>query len=98
MYLHDYYFAYSGGEPGSYSNAKTAWLHLSKCDSGAPYSYEWTMSRVNSTYTWYVHSTGAASYGSDMTGMLSVRPVFYLTSDVQYISGDGLESNPFIIE
>jgi len=100
MYIHDYYYAYaSGGLPGSYSNAKTAWIHLSKNDSGAPSSYEWTMSRYvgsSSFRAWSVNSSGGVSYDF-LHGANSVRPVFYLTSDVEITGGTGILTDPFLI-
>jgi len=102
MYIHDYYYAYaSGGAPGSYSNAKTAWIHMSKNDSGAPSSYEWPMSRYGvanngSHFAWAVYSGGNVGTFV-LSSAHSVRPVFYLTSDVKLTRGDGSSSNPFII-
>ncbi|MBQ7031932.1 MAG: hypothetical protein IJN13_06200 [Bacilli bacterium] len=102
MYIHDYYYAYaSGGAPGNYSNAVTAWIHLSKNDTSAPNSYEWTMSRygANSSgkyYVWYVISNGQVNNGT-LTRAYSVRPVFYLTSDVEITGGTGTVDDPFII-
>ncbi|MBQ7031503.1 MAG: hypothetical protein IJN13_03920 [Bacilli bacterium] len=102
MYIHDYYYAYaSGGAPGSYSNAKTAWIHMSKNDSRAPSSYEWPMSRYGvanngSHFAWAVYSGGNVGTFV-LSSAHSVRPVFYLTSDVKLTRGDGSSSNPFII-
>jgi len=101
MYIHDYYYAYaSGGAPGSYSNAKTAWIHMSKNDSGAPSSYEWTMSRYglsgSNYFAWIVYSDGNVNYRY-LSFAYSVRPVFYLTSDVEIIGGTGTIDDPFLI-
>ncbi len=47
--MHDYYYGMSGGNncssSGAYTTCKTSWIHLSNSDSGAPATYEWTMSR-----------------------------------------------------
>ena len=101
MYLHDYYYAYaSGGSPVGYSKAKTAWIHLSKNDTSAPNSYEWTMSRYglngNIYSAWYVRSDGNVNF-LNFSYEYSVRPVFYLTSDIEITGGTGTSSDPYII-
>ena len=107
-YLHDYYYAYQSGglncsysySGGSYSTCKKSWLHLSKNDSGAPSTDEWTMSRYgyNSGYfrAWYVYSYGHVN-SLDLNLTYAVRPVFFLTSDVAYLSGTGTLADPIII-
>ena len=99
-YMHDYYYAYaSGGATGSTTNAKTAWIHLSENDSGAPSGDEWTMSRYDgydSFCAWSVSSNGYV-YNDDLDFAYSVRPVFYLTSDVEITGGTGTIDNPFLI-
>ncbi len=106
MYLHDYYYGMSGGNncsaSGAYSTCKTSWIFLSNSDSGAPFDGEWTMSRYGyyDTYGGYV-AWGVASGGHVYTGYLastsSVRPVFFLTSDVTITGGTGTIEDPFII-
>ncbi len=102
MYLHDYYYGMSGGNNcgSSGSTCKTSWLHLSNNDSGAPSTTEWTMSRYGSVRGRYdaynVNSNGRAYYVT-LDAAYSVRPVFYLTSDVEFVSGTGTSSDPFII-
>ncbi len=95
MYIHDYYYAYAvGGAPGSYSNAKTAWIFLG--------STEWTMSRYgynssSSRYNaWRVDSNGKVDWGS-LTNSYAVRPVFYLESSVEITGGTGTIADPFMI-
>ena len=102
MYIHDYYYAYAlGGTPESSSNAVTAWIHLSENDTSAPSTDEWTMSRrgffagVNYR-AWNVASGGTVGYPNLAVGD-SVRPVFYLTSEVKITSGTGTATDPFII-
>jgi len=98
MYIHDYYYAYaSRGTPGSSNNAKNAWIHLSENNPNAINSTEWTMSRYGgsgSFYALYVSSDGAVGKCS-LLYMRSVRPVFYLTSDVKITGGTGTASNPY---
>ncbi len=104
MYTHDYYYGMSGGNDcsssGAYTTCKTSWLHLSNSDSGAPDSDEWFMSRYGangSIYSaWYVYSVGGVAWDGKFA-QNSVRPVFYLTSDVEIVSGTGTSSDPFII-
>ena len=105
MYMHDYYYGMSGGNncssSGAYSTCKTSWLYLSNSDSGAPSAYEWTMSRYGQISSggysaWNVYSSGYVN-GYDLTSARSVRPVFYLTSDVSIVGGSGTLSDPFII-
>lgn len=102
MYLHDYYYAYQSGGvncsgSGPYGNCKTSWIHLSVCDSEAPSTTEWTMSQhETSNYVWAIHSSGY-SYDGIVNSERSVRPVFFLTSSVKYISGSGTATDPFII-
>ena len=104
MYVSDYLLSLgrSALEYTSYTNRttlKTGWLHISNNDSGAPSQYEWTSTRCGGFdviyYAWHVRSYGDInSYGVNYT--YSVRPVFYLTSDVT-ISGEGTTTNPYII-
>jgi len=82
-----------------YSTLKTGWMHISNNDSGAPIQYEWTVSRYGfngySYGAWCVSSDGHV--GHDFVyDAVSVRPVFYLTSDVE-LSGEGTIGSPYII-
>jgi len=78
------------------------WMHLNENDYDAPNVNEWTMTRAgynNSTQryymAWYISNGGYVD--SDLVdSTYSVRPVFYLTSDVT-ISGEGTSTNPYII-
>ena len=60
--------------------------------------YEWTISR-NAASAWrvfYVMYTGYVYYG-DANFEFGVRPVFYLTSSVNYASGSGSDTDPITI-
>ena len=61
---------------------------------------EWTIS--NDNYNAYnvfnVISTGIVSYIHISASGRSVRPCFYLNSDVTYVSGTGTQSDPFRIQ
>ena len=108
MYMHDYYYAYQSGGLNcsysvvSYSTCQTAWLHLSQSDSGALSAHEWTMSRYcynsdSGTYdAWHVSSYGNV-YAYSLYDAIAFRPVFYLTSNVNYLGGTGTLADPIII-
>ena len=106
IYAHDYAYAYQSGglncsQSGSYTTCKTAWMFIGVSDSEAPSAMEWTMSRYGlsgSNYTaWYVHSNGRLGNGSQASYSYSVRPVFFLKSDIELIGGTGKSDDPFII-
>ena len=61
--------------------------------------YEWTISRTagHSNYAFYVHSTGSVGYNSVGSNAFGVRPVFYLTSSVNYASGSGSATDPILV-
>ena len=109
MYVHDYYYAYQSGglncsPSGAYNNCATSWIHLwkSENDSNASHTYEWTMSRYahagnNNPYAAHIVTNGWVNY--ILAGnTFSVRPVFFLTSDIQYLSGTGTLTDPILIK
>jgi len=61
---------------------------------------EWIMAYAGkvsgSYYAWRLVSDGVVN-DRNLTNSYSIRPVFYLTSSVNYISGSGTSSDPFII-
>jgi hypothetical protein len=66
--------------------------------------FEWTISpsrSLNDDCVCYVYCTGYVTHGSyaaDLAlGAYGVRPVFYLTSSVNYVSGSGSASDPMVI-
>ena len=107
MYVSDYLLSLGSSVLSytSYTNRtilKTGWMHLSNNDSGAPSTSEMTMTR-NGAYSdgnyraWYVDSEGLVGrIGVHNTH--SVRPVFYLTTDIKLDSGNGTSDNPYIIK
>jgi len=106
MYVSDYQLSlgstaldYTNSTSTHYKLMKTGWMHISNNDSGASNQYEWTMSRPGPGggyyRAWYVDSDGYVD-GHEVYHTNSVRPVFYLTSDVK-ISGEGTIANPYII-
>ena len=97
MYIHDYYYAYaSGGAQGTGSNAQKAWIHRQKRDriSEMVISRYGFRSLTLSYLHWRLGSSGSLASGG---GNSYVRPVFYLTSDVEIISGTGTIDDPFLI-
>ncbi len=60
--------------------------------------YEWTISRNadDAFFVFYVYDTGNLGYDS-ANGAYGVRPVFYLTSSVNYVSGSGTAADPISI-
>ena len=62
-------------------------------------SVEWLLS-PNSSHpvrAWYVGSSGFVDYVSDVTNTSAVRPSFYLSSSITYVSGDGTQESPIRI-
>ena len=97
MYVSDYGFAASNTywttELGDYNSARSNnWLYLG--------SNEWTISRVSSSSNsaFLVASYGPVDGLSGVANGLAVRPVFYLSSLVNYVSGTGTQSDPFRIQ
>ena len=66
-------------------------------------AWEWTILRRsdNSNCVFFINSTGEVSNNNvtdDFFGAHAVRPVFYLNSNVTYVSGNGTQSSPIIIK
>ena len=107
MYLHDYQYSISDEvncqpDGQKYDICKTGWIHLSQNDSDEQVLQEWTMSRHgwapwNGIFLGHiVDSTGYTNtWGID--SILSVRPVFYLNSNIE-ISGKGTMEEPYMIK
>ena len=97
MYPSDYgYAAYSDAWKTNLSSyfsntiKENNWLYMGL--------HEWTIT-ANSSYSFHVFSLGVDSGLSSSAAMLadSVRPVFYLKSNISYVSGDGTKASPFRI-
>ena len=107
MYLADYYFGLSKtgtncsyNSSSTYPTCKTSWMHLSKNDTSPQSANEYTMSYYgwysNIYYgAWSVYSNGFVTTWN-LNSTYSVRPVFYLKSNIE-ISGIGTQTDPFII-
>ena len=61
--------------------------------------YEWTISRyADGSYgAFSVYNTGNVSYGSVGLRAYGVRPVFNLSSSVNYVSGSGTAADPIVV-
>ena len=97
MYVSDFVYASS-------SNNWTATLYdyVESTDPNEGWLYmggdEWTISRVSnfSDSAWCVDSDGYLS-NSGLFGAPAVRPSFYLSSSVNYVSGSGTSADPIVI-
>ena len=103
MYLHDYYYSYQSGglncsTSGSYTTCKNSWLNP-KYEN---LSYEYTMIASNydsgdgNRWIYYISNTGYA-HRVGIASSIPIRPVFFLSTQAEYISGTGSSDNPFII-
>ena len=104
MYVSDYMYAVdpsgwtkvgNGSATTDYRSVKGEnWMYMG--------DYDWTISHYSDSsagstdHAFFVYNTDSVN-GSSVDGDLGVRPVFYLNSDVIYVSGDGTQSNPYRI-
>ena len=96
MYVSDYGFAASNShwttELYNYESATSDnWLYLG--------SNEWTISRSSGTpaSAFRVDSSGYVNGYHDVYASIAVRPVFYLNSSINYVSGSGSSADPIRI-
>ena len=64
-------------------------------------SYFWTLNTSNDNKAYYIHSGGGINNdlgNNESLYSYGVRPVIYLNSNVEIVSGDGTKENPYIIE
>ena len=92
MYASDYGYSASNSywisNLSSYNSATSSnWLYLM--------DFEWTITPGSSfgSSVYYLYSTGSLS-GTVANNGFAARPVFYLNSNITYVSGDGTQSNP----
>ena len=95
MYVSDYGFAASNShwttELYNYEPSKSSnWL------AGLT---EWTISRdsAGANFAFRVHSTGCVVGNNYVDSSYAVRPVFYLNSSINYVSGSGSSADPIRI-
>ena len=64
--------------------------------------YEGTITILDPRYKQHIiyisHNGNLGGYATSVATRIAVRPVFYLNSDVEYISGTGTQSDPFRIQ
>ena len=98
MYVSDYGFAAAPSAwtswIGSYNGEaikNVNWMYMGL--------YEWTISRHadDSDYAFRVHNTGHVGYDSVGDDAYGVRPVFNLSSSVNYVSGSGTAADPILV-
>ena len=103
MYVSDYMYAapqdkwtlvgYNGSDASKDYRAATSvnWMYMGL--------YEWTLSRsaYNSYSAFYVTITGFVDYNNVGNSAYGVRPVFNLSSSVNYVSGSGTAADPIRI-
>ena len=95
MYVSDYGYAASPenwtinmGNLNADSNINNNWMFMGIS--------EWTISRRSGSTdrSFFVNNTGYLNI-SRTNDIFSIRPVFYLNSNVSYVSGDGTQSDPY---
>lgn len=94
MYVSDYGFAASP----DYWTTELYNYEPSKSSNWLAGLTEWTISRSSddSTFAFLVSSTGYVGYIA-VRGLGGVRPVFYLNSSINYVSGSGSSADPIRI-
>ena len=101
MYVSDYMYAapqdkwtlvgYNNDASKDYRAATSVnWMYMGL--------WEWTISRNagSASRVFIVYDTGLVDF-YDANGGLAVRPVFYLTSSVNYASGSGTATDPIVV-
>ena len=101
MYVSDYMYSASVGywdkvgydelEGNDYRKIVTSnWMYMGL--------YEWTITRASlgSSYSHCISNVGSVS-SKDGKSEFPIRPVFYLTPSVTYLSGDGTQNSPIRI-
>ena len=110
MYASDYTLslgssalAITGGTYDNRATLKTGWMHQSNNDT-TKNTWEWTLSRNGANSgdftAWAVDSGGRmnGSQYSSVDNPYGARPVFYLTSNQEFLSGEGSLDDPFMIK
>lgn len=94
MYASDFGYAISGytgnlDESSANSQMVNNWLFGQ--------SYEWTMTAHSSSYPVRVYYSGGFAGFYDASWGCTVRPVLYLQSNVNKLSGDGTMASPYVL-
>ncbi len=105
IYLSDYYL--SGGNltclGDYYAECTKSWLFIDNNDSkilsttntAPPNRWDYTMVHGGAS-AWYINSGGYISVGGGYAR--AIRPVFYLSSNIEIIGGDGSLNDPYRIK
>ena len=103
MYSSDYGYAagntcVTGTSLANYDDSckKKDWLWMPNIDNYSN-AYEWLMSPFSDDYSFGISNDGEVSYALDVSAPNTVRPVFYLKSDISITDGDGTSSAPYIL-
>lgn len=94
MYASDFGYAISGytGNLG-YSNANGQMVNNWLFGQG----YEWTMTAYSSSHPVYVNRNGGLDGNYSAYNGYAVRPILYLQSNVNKLSGDGTMASPYTL-
>ena len=109
LYIHDYFYAYPGGNPGNASNAHSTWIYYENNDQEYSWCFTEPLGEITMTGAGFgdYYDEGSnynfgwmIAYGGYLKTSLNeviIRPVFYLKSDIE-ITGKGTIDDPFIIK
>ena len=95
LYMHDYYLAYDNVNIWSYAGNKynkNNWLRTVGWD-GIMDTYRY----YDAYYAYYIGPDGEVACGNPTYWERIRRPVFYVSNNI-LLSGEGIESSPYIIE
>ncbi len=96
MYASDFGYAISGGYTGNLDYSSTNSQMVNNWLFGQ--SYEWTMNANRFSYPDYVNNFGGFGGTLNAYRGYAVRPVLYLQSNVNKLSGDGSIASPYTLE
>ena len=103
IYISDYYLSYNStischytNEYNEWKHCAESWIHINNNDGEIPHTSEWTMVRNISTHSFRISTNGNLG-NYNMTYAFSIRPVFYLTSNETYTSGNGTLNDPIML-
>ena len=99
MYVSDYGYA---ANPDAWATDMVSYNNLEISENNWMFIglSEWTINTysLDTFYVFIVRNSGLVSYSLAASSGFTVRPTFYLNSDVQYISGTGTKTNPYRIQ
>ena len=108
MYPSDEYMVYGNGvnyrcytSPNNCNgtNAKAGWVYNSNVLEGqTDPTHTWFLLPSVDSYPVLYASKVGATYAYYFNGLLGVRPVVYLKTDIQIVDGDGSSGNPYKLQ